>query len=82
MASPAGDNGGSAAAVDVPSPRLRHTFFARLEAVRRPPALTPRRVAGQSAFPGKATAVVGMRRAGQDDVPAPAARRTQRCRRP
>ena len=65
MASPAGDNGGSAAAVDVPSPRLRHTFFARLEAVCRPPALTPRRVAGQSAFPGKATAVVGMRRAGK-----------------
>ncbi len=48
-----------------PSAGLRRAFFARLEEARRPAALTQRRVAGRSAFAGKATAVVGMRRAGK-----------------
>ncbi|MDE0134495.1 MAG: ATP-binding protein [Acidimicrobiaceae bacterium] len=65
MTSSADDTWGLTAAADAPSPRLRHAFFARLEEVRRPAALTPRRVAGRSAFAGKATAVVGMRRAGK-----------------
>lgn len=65
MASSTDDTWGLTAAADAPSPQLRRAFFARLEEVRRPAALTPRRVAGRSAFAGKATAVVGMRRAGK-----------------
>ena len=50
---------------DAPSPQLRRTFFARPEEVRSPPLFTPRRVVGPTAFAGKATAVIGMRRAGK-----------------
>ena len=59
------DDGKSAGATRAPSSQLRHTFFARLEEVRSPTELTPRRIVGQTAFVGKATAVIGMRRAGK-----------------
>ena len=65
MASSADDDWKRTAAVQAPSSQLRRTFFARLEEVRRPAALTPRRVSGRTAFSGKATAVIGMRRAGK-----------------
>ncbi len=65
MASSADSNRRLTAVTDGLSSRLRHAFLAQLEEVRRPAALTPRRVAGRSAFAGKATAVIGMRRAGK-----------------
>ena len=47
--------------------RQRQALVEQLEASIRtpPPAYTPRRVAGRVRFPGKATAVIGMRRAGK-----------------
>ena len=58
-------NGDGGIPPSVPSERQRRAFLARLDEERRPPALTPRRVAGRVEFPGKATAVIGMRRAGK-----------------
>ena len=48
-------------------PRLRQTFREQLaDSLRTPlPEFTPRRVFGRVRFPGKVTAVVGMRRAGK-----------------
>ena len=46
--------------------RLRHVFYEQIETAREPlTGFTPRRVAGRVEFPGKATAVIGMRRAGK-----------------
>ena len=46
--------------------RLRHVFNEQIEAAREPlTGFTPRRVTGRVEFPGKATAVIGMRRAGK-----------------
>ena len=54
----ADDDGKSTGAARAPSSQLRHTFFARLEEVRSPAELRPRRIVGQTAFVGKATAVI------------------------
>ena len=53
--------------MDAKHPRLRQAFREQLaDALRKPlPKLTRRRVFGRVRFPGKATAVVGMRRAGK-----------------
>ena len=53
--------------MDAKHPRLRQTFREQLaDSLRKPlPRLTRRRVFGRVRFPGKATAVVGMRRAGK-----------------
>ena len=53
--------------MDAKHPRLRQAFREQLaDSLRKPlPALTWRRVFGRLRFPGKATAVVGMRRAGK-----------------
>ena len=45
--------------------RWRLGFFDQLAELAAPQRLTPRRVAGRVEFPGKATAVIGMRRAGK-----------------
>ena len=52
---------------DIALPRLRRAFREQLaDSARRPRAdLTRRRVFGKARFPGKVTAVVGMRRAGK-----------------
>ena len=53
--------------MDAEHPRLRQTFRELLaDSLRKPlPTLTPRNVFGSVRFSGKATAVVGMRRAGK-----------------
>ena len=53
--------------MDAKHPRLRQAFREQLaDSLRKPlSTLTPRRVFGRVRFPGKATAVVGMRRAGK-----------------
>ena len=54
--------------MDAKQPRLRQTFRDHLaDSLRKPlPRLTRRRVFGRVRFPGRATAVVGMRRAGKN----------------
>ena len=53
--------------MDAKHPRLRQAFREQLaDSLRKPlPGLTRRHVFGAVRFPGKATAVVGMRRAGK-----------------
>ena len=53
--------------VETPSSRFRQALGEKLaESLRTPPpSHTPRRVRGRFRFPGKATAVIGMRRAGK-----------------
>ena len=47
------------------NPQQRLALAEQLADSAPPPALTPRRVLGRVRFPGKATAVIGMRRAGK-----------------
>ena len=62
--------------MDAKHPRLRQAFREQLaDSLRKPlPGLTRRQVFGAVRFPGKATAVVGMRRAGKTTFLQPAGR--------